>query len=249
MSHEQTANQPVPACGDAPAAGTGANPPRRRRWKRYVGVFGVCLAALFWWESRGPRTDEIEAEVKALGGAIETERMCPELIFKHLPSVLRVRVEPWRVVTGIDVHACEATDAHLARWRKLRHLNQLNLTSTQVTDAGLVHLSGLTNLYLIDLKSTQITDAGLVHLSGLRNLDILGLDSTQVSDAGMVHLKGLTKLFSLSLSSTRITDAGLVHLNGLTTLKCLDLEGTQVTAAAREKFQAQHPPCLIFCRQ
>lgn len=246
MSEDLPANQPVKAQNSPTVAAEKPLAPRRRRWALWLGVLGLIVGSIIYWQTRGPSVKDIESEVRDLGGWAETEAICPASILDRLPNSWATAVGQWRHISVIYVNGRSVTDAHLLRWGRLRGLRRLGLSSTQVTDAGLVHLSGLTHLEWLYLDSTAVTHAGLVHISGLTNIEMLSLNSTSVTDAGLVHLSGLQNLERLNLDSTQVTDAGLVHLSELTNLEWLQLHFTPVSDAAKAEFNRQHRHCSVY---
>ena len=79
---------------------------------------------------------------------------------------------------------------HAIHFKRMTHLQNLELTGRGIMDQNLLHLKGLTNLTELRLRDTiMITDGGLEHLKGLTSLKELNLFGTKVSDTGVANLQ------------------------------------------------------------
>jgi hypothetical protein len=161
-------------------------------------------------------------------------------------------------------------DEDLARLRKLKSLNRLNLAGTRVTDAGMQHLAKVPGLHSLWLNFTEISDAGVAQLSGqtrlehlnlrqtevtdeclevirnFRDLRFLDLSLTEITDAALPKVAELKSLQRLQLDETAVTDAGLVHLQNFVDLQELSLKATAVTPEAVQSLRTRLPPgCVI----
>ncbi|KKK50513.1 hypothetical protein LCGC14_3124270, partial [marine sediment metagenome] len=128
----------------------------------------------------------------------------------------------------LELWACsKITNTGLAYIAKMKHLEQLSLSSS-VTDEGPRHVANLTTLKELSLYlCNQITDDGLAHLAKLKNLNFLLLPKgAAITDAGLAHISELNKLTSLFLyDCDSITDAGLAHIAKIKGLRSLYLSG------------------------
>ena len=88
----------------------------------------------------------------------------------------------------------------------------LRLYIVDLLPQGLQHLRKLKNLQELNLSSTKITDVGLKELKQLEKLHILGLAETRITDAGLRDLKELNNLKELYVANSRVTDAGVEEL-------------------------------------
>jgi hypothetical protein len=100
---------------------------------------------------------------------------------------------------------------HLARLKKLRHLN---LSQTGITDRGLEVMRELPALELLSLVMTAVTDAGMANLAECRALRQLNLMWTNTGDGAIRALSGKKNLTHF-WSGNALTDAGLALLHDL----------------------------------
>ena len=134
-------------------------------------------------------------------------------------------------------------DVHdLAHLSQLPVLRWLTLRRTAVDDTSLTYLMRVPSLVRLGLRETRVTDAGMPTLGGMKRLEHLDLNMLPVTDKGLEHLRGLSSLKFLRLNYTKIGDAGLQHVAQLRALERLDLWGTRVTDKGLD--QLWHLPAL-----
>ena len=155
----------------------------KHRWYQFIPVLGARMDRARKNRERVATIDEAVAEIKRLGGRIESKyatRRSATWLEKLLgdPGDLEnpVRVLKVRRVTFIGGY--NLTDAGLSHLRgflkRLANLKELFLAETDVTDAGLEYLQGLTPLRYLDVSETKVTDAGVEKLQqALPNCKIL----------------------------------------------------------------------------
>ena len=115
-----------------------------------------------------------------------------------------------------------------------------------MTDLGLAKLRKLKKLQQLDLSGLAITPAGLKTLAGLPDLRRLSLWNVgSLDDAAAPYLEALGNLTSLDLSNTSIGDATLARLAKLPNLRRLYVSETKVTPEGLTAFQQQHPESVV----
>jgi hypothetical protein len=176
-----------------------------RPWKRWVMRAAVLLlllatiptagiAWLYWeWRQEQPAQELTESTVAYL------DLVGPRWLHERMPARLSWLL--WRTTTiqVRDMRQGQLHEPDLAALAKLKHLEEVILSTPDVTDAGLEHLQDLTQLKRLDLSHTRTTDAGLACLQNLRNLEYLNLRHTRIQGAGLGHLQGMENLETLHL--------------------------------------------------
>lgn len=144
------------------------------------------------------------------------------------------------------------TDAGLARLKRLKKLEMLNLMGNSVTNDGLKHLASMPQLRDLDLSRLAITDAGLQHLSQVNQLQRLvllfseGFAGPIVTDAGVKSLTSLKQLTELNLIDARITDNAVDHLASIPKLSFLTLTGSKMSPEAVDRLRRAKPDCTVI---
>jgi Leucine-rich repeat (LRR) protein len=122
-------------------------------------------------------------------------------------------------------------DNHLAHFRSLPMLEELNLDSCHLGDWSIAHLADnnvIPNITSLDLADADISDFGLSKIAQFKQMKRLSLFYCNVTSAGLRHLSSMTKLEVLNLDSREIGDEGLKHLRDLP-LQSLDVFSGRVT--------------------
>ncbi len=148
------------------------------------------------------------------------------------PEWLRRIIGPefFQDVVMVNLKGKLVNDELFIELRKLRNLENLNLSDTTITDSQMAHLAHFHNLQYVALWNTDISDEGLAHLAHLHKMYALILDGTKVTDEGLKHLEELTNLEEwLGLCDTEVTDAGLQHFKRMRKLHILNVRRTKVT--------------------
>ncbi len=198
----------------------------------------------------GGFTDEIFPQLERFDTLRRlTIRSAPRVTAKTAACLARMHN-----LQSICLAHCGVTDIGAATLSELRHVTQLDLSSTLIKDAGLARLAGMHSLRSLKIDQCRFTDAGLQEILKLRKIELLSLSGTPVTDAGIASLcdlgelesldlsrleitgKGferffqLRKLTRLNLSATKVTDSGVGHLSEVRSLRFLDIRKTEVTA-------------------
>jgi Leucine-rich repeat (LRR) protein len=136
--------------------------------------------------------------------------------------------------------------AHLARWKKLEHLN---LRGTKVTSRVFDHIARLPNLRSLDLGFTQIDDEGFEQLANLPLLEKLSIGGNRLSGTCLSFLKHAPSLVELEVGGIQrvdsglwglpLTDENLKRLGQLRQLRALSVAGA--TLADRGIDRPGHP--------
>lgn len=110
------------------------------------------------------------------------------------------------------------TDAALAHFSTLEHLETVQLYTGSFTDNGLRHLAALPRIRTIDIPNDggRFTDAALESLAQSKTLEALRLRGDHITDAGLRYLEASTSLRSLRLfPRSLVTEAGIARLKRL----------------------------------
>lgn len=189
--------------------------------------------------------------VKALGGRLETEPICPE----WLRDLFGNDVPIFKRIVGVNLVGAEGvTNANLQLLGGLSHLGFLGLRRSDVNDEALTALEylpplealvladtavggddgmkqviKLNRLTHLDLQGSRITDRGLRDLASLPRLKDVSLGYSRITDDGIKHLQRFPSLRSVNLQYTRITDRGVEHLSQIGTLIAINLQGARIS--------------------
>lgn len=134
------------------------------------------------------RLKRLESLDLALPGAIGEPLLAS---LKKLPALKSLRL------SGVEL-----TDAQLAEFDELDHLEHLALFQTKVNGAAFVRLQTLPNLQSLSVAVSPITDDSLAALADFPRLKYLTLLFTRVSDAGLARLARLERLERLEINES-----------------------------------------------
>lgn len=139
-----------------------------------------------------------------------TDKQDEKLVFDDL-----VPLQALKFLRKLDVRSTNFRDRG-AEWiaRTFPLLTELNLHNCNVTNASLAHLAKLTELESLDLGYNHfvITDDGARHLAALNNLKRLNLHDTGITDRTLTEVcTQLPRLEWLHLLGTKVTRAGVAQ--------------------------------------
>ena len=140
-----------------------------------------------------PRTPQVRATIKRLGGSV-----------RQLPS--------GSLDVAFHLRGRTLRDVDLPKIATLNNVVSLNLRDTRVTSAGLAHLTGMQTLRRLHLERTQVDDTGMQYVGRLANLEYLNLYKTRITDRALTKIAGLKNLKRVYLWQTRVSDQGVATL-------------------------------------
>lgn len=218
--------------------------------------------------AREPEAVPEELEQTHASAALSARRLDLASLREALPEEFaRLSAEELEMLTQLDLHGEEITDADLVAIAGLTHLRDLSLRGSLITDAGLVHLGpqleslvlrgtgvgalGLSNLNAPNLQAlhlcdTHVTGADLYRLPPMPGLKTLKLNFLDLDDTAVETIGSFPSLRHVELDQTKLTDAGLRQLLVLNPkLERIELRDTQVTSAGAKQLSQQFPGCEL----
>jgi hypothetical protein len=168
--------------------------------------FSLLLGATTLSRAGDPKPAEVIAEIRQLGGTVETDEN-----------------DPLNPVVKVSLNKTKVTDALLPKLKVFPKLRSLGLNNTDITDEGVEHLTALKSLETLNIFKTKTTDKSLEHVKNLAELRILVVCGNPVTDKGLQQLKGMSNLKNLYIYGTSITGDGAKELR--TALPGAKIEG------------------------